>query len=428
MIVFGGAGSQKSRAVVIPNIFKAADDGFSMMLTDTKGDVYNKTSKYLIDKGYKIYVLNYLRPKQSNCWNILDFVHDTSDVMKLAKTIIDNTTNKHSASDEMWKNAEMAYLAACILYIKRERPPEEHHMPSVLAFGTWGANNQEVLDQLFDSLPPHHEAAQMYNIFRIAEYRVRAGILIGFATRLQIFIDPGIAHMWSKSDFSMRDLGQEKVALFMLISDRDTTYEMPIALTWAQLFQDLYDEADNNGGTLKVPVRCPMDEFANIGTIDNFEKITSTCRSRGIFLMPILQSLPQLKNRYDKDRWAEIIGNMDTIQFLATNDKDTAEYFSFRIGKTTLMVQSYSQRESGTGSTNESYMGRSLLNPDELLKWDRTKTIIMQNGRAPAVLEKVDFTELDFEIEEADWTKLPEHQNLRVQITEGSTDLINFVL
>lgn len=426
--VYGSAGAQKSRTVVIPNVYKAIEDGFSIVLTDSKGDVYNQTADLLRQNDYEIKVLNYLRPEQSNCYNNLDFLDDASDVIRFVNNIINNTSNPHSSSDEMWKNAEQAYITACILYIKDFRPEAERHMPSVLEFGVWGANNQQAMDILFDSLPAKHLAVRYYNIFRIAEYRVRAGILIGFATRLQLFLDPGIAHMWSKSDFNLSDVGRKKMALFILISDSDETYKMPIALTWAQLYQDLYRLADENGGKCPVPVRCIKDEFLNIGTIIGFEKTTSTCRSRQIYIMIIIQALPQFKNRYDKDRWAEIWGNMDTTIFLATNDLETAKWFSERIGPTTIQVQSTSAGGSGDTRTNESYIRRSLMSADELMRQDRTKCIVMQNGRYPCEIEKVDYTDMGYDFEKEDWTKLRAYPSLDIALADYRAELEEYML
>lgn len=417
-IVFGGSGTGKSRSVIIPNILKAIREGKSIVVTDTKGTVYNQTANMLRKNGYTIRVLNYLKPKQSSCYNRLDFVKDMSNAIKLSNTIIENSSNKHASSDEMWRNAEQSYITACILYVKSMRPPSEQHMSSVLAFGVWGAGNPELMDFLFSQLPYSHPAKQMYDIFRIAEDKTRTGILIGFASRLQVFLDPGIAQMWSKSDFDLKNIGLEKTALFLLISDRDTTYKMPLALTWAGLFQDLLDEADGQpDGVLPVKVKCLMDECANIGTINNFEQITSTARSRGVEIVPIFQSLPQLKNRYDKERWAEIMSNMDTILYLGTNDLETAKYFSQIIGPTTLMVQSYIGRDSGNGGMNENYVGRPLMQPSELRQWDRAKMIVLQNGKNPAALYKVDYTELDPDLHLEDWRTITEH-NFNVQISD----------
>lgn len=418
-VIFGASGAKKSRSFINPNVYKAMYDGLSIVVTDTKGAVYNATAKKLRKNGYKVYTLNFLKPAKSDCWNILDTITDFSDVLKLAQAIMDNTRNPHSGSDEVWGNAEKAYLQACILYILRERPDEERHMPSVLEFGVWGAQNPELMDQLFDALPNGHDAKKAYALFQIAEEKMRKGIQIGFSTRLQVFLDPGIAYMWSNSDFDLKDLGREKIALFLLIKDSDTTYEMPVALVFSKLYQSLYDLAEEfDDGRCPVEVRVLKDEFNNIGVIGNFERITSTCRSRGIYPTMIVQGLSQFKNRYNRDRWSEIIGNCDTIVFMTTNEMETAEYFSRRLDKTTIQIQSQSDRDSGGSSVSRNFVGRNLLTPGELIRWDRSKIIVMQNGRQAAILDKVDFEELEPNIEFDSWIQRPDFPDLSIPIVD----------
>lgn len=416
---FGGSGSGKSAGYSITNVlYNAEEVGESLVITDPKGELYNTTSRHLEKHGYDILIFNLLDMKRSMRYNPMNFVSTTEEALGLANMIISNTDGRNPSGDSMWRNAEMAYYAALMMYIKEMRPKEDHHIKSVLQFGTRIGQDEDLLDEIFSQLPEDSEALEMYNIFKLAQDRTRSGILIGFGVRLKLWVSKNIAQLTRTSDFDLNQLGKKKTALFLLIPDSDSTYDLIPALLIDQLFQELYKQAGKNDNLkLQVNVRCILDELANIAAINDFERKVSTMRSRGISVVPIFQSMTQFKNRYDNNRWSEIIASSDTICFLGTNDKDTAEYFSEKIGKTTLLIQNYSMSENSRGaseSQGHTFVGRPLITPDELEKMPDDKVIIMQKGRNPAMIDKHFYYKQKkwANLELVNWSKdIPERQD-----------------
>lgn len=384
---FGGSGSGKSAGFSIPNIlYNAMEVGESMVITDPKGELYNTTVPTLRQNGYDILVFNLLNPKKSMRYNSLDFVDNIEDAMSLAEMIIANSGGM--SKDPMWTNAEIAYFAALMMYLKETRPKEEQHVKSILQFGTRIGSDEELLDEIFFSLPEDSEALEMYHIFRNAKDKTRAGILIGFGVRLKLWVSRNIAELTSKSDFDINQLGQKKTALFILTPDSDTTYDLLPALLIDQMFNQLYKQAGRNDSLkLNVSVRCILDELANIARINGFERKVSTMRSRGISVVPIFQSITQFKNRYNDDKWSEILSSTDTIAFLGTNDKETAKYFSEKLGNTTLLINSMSEGYNRT-SMSHNFMGRPLMTPDEIERMREDQIIIFQRGKNPMLIKK----------------------------------------
>lgn len=390
---FGGSGSGKSAGYSITNtLYNAEEVGESLVITDPKGELYNTTSKHLKENGYNIRVFNLLDMKRSDRYNPMEYIETTEEALSLANMIISNTEGKTPKGDSFWKDAEMAYFASLMMYIKETRPKDEHHIKSVLQFGTRIGQDEDLLNAIFSQLPEDSEALEMYNIFKLAEDKTRANILIGFGVRLKLWVSKNIAQLTRTNDFDLNELGRRKTALFLIIPDSDSTYDLLPGLLIDQLLQELYKQAARNDNLrLNVDVRFILDELANIAAINDFERKVSTMRSRGISVVPIFQSLTQFKNRYDNNRWSEILASSDTIVFLGTNDKDTAKYFSDKIGNTTLLVNSVSQSENQKGSSqskNHSFMGRALITADELEKLPEDEVIIMQRGRYPVRVKK----------------------------------------
>jgi len=391
--VFGGSGAKKSTSIAIPNIlYNSVNVGSSLIVTDPKGELYNITSEFLRDQGYEVLLFNLLDMKKSLRYNPVDYVENTEEALRLSNMIISNTDGNAQTNDPMWKNAEMAYYAALMMYLKETRPKEEQHIKSILQFGTKIGRDEDLLDEIFDSLPDDSEALEMYNIFRLAQDKTRAGILIGFGVRLKLWVSKNVANLTAKSDFNLNQLGNRKTALFLLIPDNDSTYDLLPGLLIDQAFQELYKQAGmNDTGALEIRVRCILDEIANISTINNFERKVSSMRSRGISVVPIFQSITQFANRYDKDRWSEILSSSDTIVFLGTNDQKTAKYFSEKLGKTTLLINGITETSNDRGDSetkSHNFIGKPLLSPDELEKFPRNELIVFQSGRNPIKLKK----------------------------------------
>ncbi|MFB9749882.1 VirD4-like conjugal transfer protein, CD1115 family, partial [Leifsonia shinshuensis] len=287
---------------------------------------------------------------------------------------------------------EESYFAAIMLDLREAMPKEKHSIKSVLQIGTIIGQDEEKLDEMFEQLPEHSEAVQMYNIFKLAQDRTRAGILIGFGTRLRLWVSKEVAHITSKSDFDLKQLGQKKTALFLLIPDKDRTFDLIPALIIDQLFNVLYTLAgDSPGRRLPVNVRLLLDEAANIAQINDFEVKVSTMRSRGISVIPIYQNITQFKNRYDRERWSEIIGSIDTIVYLGSNDPESNQYFSKKLGKKTMVINSVSESKNNRGqSSSKSYstIGRELMQVDELERLPKDEAIVFQAGMYPMRIKK----------------------------------------
>lgn len=385
--VFGGSGTGKSAGFSISNLlYNAQEVGESMIITDPKGELYNTTVPTLRNEGYEILVFNLLDPKRSMRYNPVDYVETIEDAMSLSEMIIGNTGGH--GGDPMWSNAEIAYFSSLIMYLKETRPKEEQHIKNILRLGTRIGSDEELLDAMFFALPEDSEALEMYHVFRNAKDKTRAGILIGFGVRLKLWVSNNIAELTSTSDFDINILGQKKAALYLLIPDSDKTFNLLPSLIIDQAFQQLYRQAGRNDNlTLNVRVRCVLDELANIARINDFEMKVSTMRSRGISVVPIFQTITQFKNRYDHDRWSEILGSTDTIVFLGTNDKETAEYFSKKLGPTTLLINSKSESDKHS-SLSHSFIRRDLMTPDEIEKLPGNNLIVFQRGKNPSMLNK----------------------------------------
>lgn len=384
---FGGSGSGKSAGFSITNtLYNAEEVGESMIITDPKGELYNTTVPTLRKEGYEILAFNLLDPKRSNRYNPVDYVETIEDAMSLSEMIISNTGGH--GGDPMWSSAEIAYLSALTMFLKETRPKEEQHIKNVLRLGTRIGSDEELLDQLFFALPEDSEALEMYHIFKNAKDKTRAGILIGFGVRLKLWVSNNIAELTSKSDFDLNILGKKKVALFLLIPDDDKTFNLLPALLIDQAFQQLYRQAGRNDNlVLDVRVRCILDEIANLPGINDFERKVSTMRSRGISVVPIFQNIPQFRNRYDKDRWSEILGSTDTIAFLGTNDKETAKYFSEKLGRATILINSKSESDKHS-SLSHNFIGRDLMTPDEIERLPADTLIVFQRGKNPMKIKK----------------------------------------
>lgn len=416
----GGSGSGKTAGYVITNVLNCIDTvGESVIVTDPKGEIYNKTSNYAREKGYNVFYFNLLDMSKSMRLNLLEHVRTAEDAMSISEMIILNSGGKNSSSDPMWANAELSYFCALILYIQETMDRKYMTIKNVLELGTEFGKEPECLDALFSVLPRDSEARGYYKIFSQAEGKTRSGILIGFGSRLKLWVSREISLLTSSSDFDLSILGKEKSILYLLTRDSEKTFDLIPGLIMTQAFKVLYDQANNNETErLEVPVRVLGEEMANVAKIEELERKVSTMRSRDISIVPIFQNITQFKNRYNEGLWSEILGSSDTLVYLGSNDMDSNEFFSKMLGKGTVVTNSLSESQN-SGNENEGQnlttIGRNLLDPNEMTKTLKNKCIIIQRGLDPILADKHFYFKQDkwSEIEVTHWNKLPvnERQN-----------------
>ena len=386
-----GSGSGKSASYSIPNAFQMLG---SYVFTDPKGELYDKTAGYLKQNGYDIKVLNLVNPENSDGYNPLSHIQSELDVDVIANTIIKGQKSEGGGNDPYWDDMAEMLLKALIYYLIAARPEEEQNLAScsemVRAANSNGGNN--LLTELINQLPYDHPARMYYKSIEIAPEKTYGSILSSLQSKLGKFDSKEIAEVTSTDTINFSDIGTRKTAVYVISSDTHTAYDFLLTIFFAQMIQQLYNYADENGGRLKTPVFFILDEFANIGKIPDFDKKISTSRSRGISFSVILQNLDQLEAVYEKSH-ETIMGNCDTHVFLGSNSFKTVEYFSKALGEKTISRDSISVnrdkdgKKSGTGKSDQ-IMGRALMTPDELRRMDNDLCIIFEKGLKPVKARK----------------------------------------
>ena len=380
-----GSGAGKSASYVIPNACQLLG---SYVFTDPKGELYDKTAGYLKEKGYKIKVLNLVRPQNSDGFNPLFHIQNEIDVDVIANTIVKGQTSEKS-SDPYWDDMAEMLLKALIYYLIAVRPKEEQNLAScselVRAANKTGGDN--LLSNLINQLPYDHPARMNYKSVEIASDKTYSSILSSLQSKLGKFDSKEIAELTSTNTIDFEEIGKEKTAVYVISSDTHAAYDFLLTIFFSQMIQRLYDYADTCGGQLPVPTYFILDEFANIGRIPDFDKKISTSRSRKISFSVILQNLDQLEAVYEKT-YETIMGNCDTHLFLGSNSQKTVEYFSKALGEKTILRDSVSvnknERDWKTGkSISDQVLGRALLTPDELRRLDVDQCIIYEKGLKP---------------------------------------------
>ncbi|OBZ15891.1 hypothetical protein A8L34_27995 [Bacillus sp. FJAT-27264] len=370
---------------------------YSLVVVDPKGENYEDTAGILEKNGYEVVMVNLIDLWLSANWNALDYVRDPIEAEKLSATIISNSSLGHrGGGDPFWERAENALLASLILFVKFELPEEDQNLTNVLSLILTVGNDELLLNAMFDNLPFNHPSKMKFKIFAFAEEKTRTGILIGFSSHLQLWTNQSVQDLTSHSSFKLGDLGQRKMALFLVIPDADKTFKSVTSLLFAQIFQELWTVARKYGDTLPVGVRLIMDEFANIGYVPDFAERMSVMRSKGISAQIILQTRSQLDNLYKES--ADIIAAAcDTTVFLGTNDDKTAESMSKTLGDMTIKVQSVSNDPGkitlGDKNISEQYQQRKLMDASEIKRSSRKINIIVQNGAYPFKTQKTPYTE-----------------------------------
>lgn len=401
VLVIGGSGSGKTRFFVKPNIMQMHS---SYVVTDPKGTLLVECGKMLQKNGYKIKSLNTINFKKSLHYNPFAYIRSEKDILKLVNVIIANTKGDGEKSGEdFWVKAERLLYCALIGYIYYEAPEEEKNFITLLDLINASEareddeNYKSPVDMLFDRLAerePEHFAVKQYVKFKQAAGKTLKSILISCGARLAPFDIKELRDLMEYDELELDTLGDEKTALFVIISDTDDTFNFVVAIMYSQLFNLLCDKADNEyGGRLPVHVRCLLDEFSNIGQIPKFEKLISTIRSREISACIILQAQSQLKAIY-KDNADTIIGNCDTTLFLGGKEKSTLKELSETLGKETIDMYNTSETRSNQNSygTNYQKLGKELMSQDELSVMDGGKCILQLRGVRPFLSDKYDIT------------------------------------
>lgn len=401
VLVIGGSGSGKTRFFVKPNLMQMHS---SFVVTDPKSTLLIECGKMLQKGGYKIRSLNTINFKKSMHYNPFAYIRSEKDILKLVNVIIANTKGDGEKSGEdFWVKAERLLYCALIGYIYYEAPEEEKNFITLLDLINASEareddeNYKSPVDMLFNRLAerePEHFAVKQYVKFKQAAGKTLKSILISCGARLAPFDIKELRDLMEYDELELDTLGDEKTALFVIISDTDDTFNFVVAIMYSQLFNLLCDKADNEyGGRLPVHVRCLLDEFSNIGQIPKFEKLISTIRSREISACIILQAQSQLKAIY-KDNADTIIGNCDTTLFLGGKEKSTLKELSETLGKETIDMYNTSETRSNQNSygTNYQKLGKALMSEDELSVMDGGKCILQLRGVRPFLSDKYDIT------------------------------------
>ena len=395
--VYGASGTMKSRAFVRNRIFQAVKRGESIFVTDPKSELYEDMAIYLKNNGYKVKVFNLINMENSDSWNCLNEIEGSELMAQVFTDVVIKNTSA-GQSDHFWDNAELNLLKALVLYVSSTY--KKKSIGAVYELLTTKTEKQ--LNAIFDGLGHNHPAFASYNIFKQASDTVRAGVIIGLGSRLQVFQNELVKSITSYDEIDLELPAREKCAYFCITSDQDSTFDFLSSLFFSFAFIKLVRYADTfgQGGRCDCEVSFILDEFPNIGSIVDFQKKISTVRSRGINISVIFQNLAQLQNRYPNNVWQEILGNCDSQVFLGCTDELTAQFISNRAGEITIGVTS-TQKVLSTWQLSKytpqyrettSVGRRKLLTMDEILRMPLEKELLILRGQKVLELEKFDYT------------------------------------
>jgi len=401
VLVVGGSGSGKTRFWLKPNLLQCHS---SYVVTDPKGTIVLECGNAMLKNGYKVRILNTINFKKSMHYNPFAYVHSEKDILKLVTTLMTNTKGEGSGGDPFWEKSERLLLTALIAYLHYEAPVEEQNFATLLEM----LNTMQVLeddeeyqnpvDLLFEELAkkkPNSFAGRQYKLYKLAAGKTAKSILISCGARLAPFDIQELRDLTMYDELQLDTLGDKKTALFLIMSDTDSTFNFLISMVYTQLFNLLCDKADDvYGGKLPIHVRCLIDECANIGQIPNLEKLVATIRSREISTCLVLQARSQLKAIY-KDNADTIVGNMDSQIFLGGSEPTTLKDLSEMLGKETIDAFNTSDTRGNSPSYGTTFqkMGHELLSRDELAVLDGGKCILQLRGVRPFLSDKYDLTQ-----------------------------------
>lgn len=401
VLVVGGSGSGKTAFWLKPNLLQMHS---SYVVTDPKGSIAVECGNALLKNGYRIKIMNTINFKKSMHYNPFAYIHSEKDILKMVTTLIANTKGEGKAGDEFWTKAETLLYCALIGYLHYEAPEEEQNFATLIEF----INAMEVreddedfqnpVDLMMEELEkknPNHFAVRQYKKYRLAAGKTAKSILVSCGARLAPFDIQELREITAYDELELDTLGDQKTALFLIMSDTDSTFNFLISMIYTQLFNLLCEKADDvYGGRLPVHVRCLIDECANIGQIPNLEKLVATIRSREISACLVLQTQSQLKAIY-KDNADTIIGNMDSRIFLGGSEPTTLKELNQSLGKET--IDTYNTGESRGRETSHSLnyqkLGKDLATIDELAVLDGSKCILQLRGVRPFLSDKYDLTQ-----------------------------------
>ena len=405
VLIIGGSGSGKTRFWLKPNLMQCTSKDYptSFVVTDPKGSIVCECGKLLQRNQYQIKILNTINFKKSMRYNPFAYIHSEKDILKLVTTLIANTKGEQKGGDEFWTKAETLLYCALIGYIHYEAPVEEQNFSTLIEF----INAMEVreddeefknpVDLMFEELAerePNHFAVRQYAKYRLAAGKTAKSILVSCGARLAPFDIKELRELTAYDELELDTLGDQKTALFIIMSDTDDTFNFLISMCYTQLFNLLCEKADDvYGGRLPVHVRCLIDEAANIGQIPKLEKLVATIRSREISCCLVLQAQSQLKALY-KDNCDTIIGNMDARIFLGGSEPTTLKELSAALGKETIDMYNTSVTKGTHESHGQNFqkLGKELASIDELAVLDGSKCILQLRGVRPFLSDKYDIT------------------------------------
>ena len=437
VLVVGGSGSGKTRFWLKPNLLQCHS---SYVVTDPKGSIVVECGNALLKNGYKVRILNTINFKKSMHYNPFAYVHSEKDILKLVTTLMTNTKGEGSGGDPFWEKSERLLLTALIAYLHYEAPVEEQNFATLLEM----LNTMQVLeddeeyqnpvDLLFEELAkkkPNSFAGRQYKLYKLAAGKTAKSILISCGARLAPFDIQELRDLTMYDELALDTLGDKKTALFLIMSDTDSTFNFLISMVYTQLFNLLCDKADDvYGGKLPIHVRCLIDECANIGQIPNLEKLVATIRSREISACLVLQAKSQLKAIY-KDNADTIIGNMDSQIFLGGSEPGTLKDLSEMLGKETIDAFNTSDTRGNSPSygTNYSKLGHELLSRDELAVMDGGKCILQLRGVRPFLSDKYDLTQhpnykLTSDFDEKNRFDIEKYLNRKAKIHPGDEFIV----
>ena len=437
VLVVGGSGSGKTRFWLKPNLLQCHS---SYVVTDPKGTIVLECGQAMLKNGYKVKILNTINFKKSMHYNPFSYVHSEKDILKLVTTLMTNTKGEGSGGDPFWEKSERLLLTALIAYLHYEAPVEEQNFATLLEM----LNTMQVLeddeeyqnpvDLLFEDLAkkkPNSFAGRQYKLYKLAAGKTAKSILISCGARLAPFDIQELRDLTMYDELQLDTLGDKKTALFLIMSDTDSTFNFLISMVYTQLFNLLCDKADDvYGGKLPIHVRCLIDECANIGQIPNLEKLVATIRSREISACLVLQAKSQLKAIY-KDNADTIIGNMDSQIFLGGSEPGTLKDLSEMLGKETIDAFNTSDTRGNSPSygTNYSKLGHELLSRDELAVLDGGKCILQLRGVRPFLSDKYDLTQhpnykLTSDFDEKNRFDIEKYLNRKAKIHPGDEFIV----
>lgn len=399
-LVIGGSGAGKTRFFCKPNLMQCCRNSYFVL--DPKGEIVRDVGELLSQKEYEVRVLDLISMEKSHCYNPFVYLQSDNDIQRLVTNLFKATTPKGSQSnDPFWDTSASMLLSALVYYLHYEAPEDEQNFAMVMEMLRAGAIENEEdsrptpLDYLFADLEmdrPDHIALKYYRSYHAGSAKTLKSIQITLAARLEKFNLESLAALTCTDELDLASMGEKKVALFAIIPDNDSSFNFLVSILYTQLFQQLFFSADHiHGGALPIPVHFLMDEFANVSLPDDFDKILSVMRSRGVSVSIILQNLAQLKALFEK-QWESIVGNCDEFLYLGGNEQSTHKYVSELLGKSTIDTNTYgkSSGRSGNYSTNYQISGRELLTPDEVRMLDNQYAVLFIRGERPVLDFKYD--------------------------------------